>query len=267
MTRVVMWAGRLGAGRASAGALVEPGDADRETVRRAVLACGVALAADRLAAADGPGRQAVIRAFGASAPDDLVDLTGRCEIGGLAVPPGEVSPPPGAAIADLVLEPGDDPDDADPVIYPGDIDPAEAAALTAASLARALPRDPLHLARAGVALRALAREATVYPETLRDMASGIAVTARDPEDIRLFSGPDTTPDDEDRRWRMPDPGTVGIALGAAIIIGAIGVGIAAGLVAVLDPAAANRTTALVIGGLIGAVVGAAIALRLVRSRS
>ncbi len=263
MTRVVLWAGRLGAGRASAGALVDPGDADRETVRRAVLACGVALAADRLSAADGPGRQAVIRAFGASAPDDLVDLTGRCEIGGLAVPPGEVSPPPGSAIADLVLEPGDDPDDAEPVIYTGDIDPAEAAALTAAALARAMPRDPLHLARAGVALRALAREATVYPETLRDMASGIAVTARDPEDVRLFSGPDAAADD-DRRWRMPDAGSLGIALGAAIVVGAIGVGIAAGLVAVLDPAAANRTTALVIGGLIGAAVGAAIALRMMR---
>ena len=264
MTRVVMWAGRLGAGRASAGALVEPGDADRETVRRAVLACGVALAADRLAAADGPGRQAVIRAFGASAPEDLVDLTGRCEIGGLAVPPGEVSPPPGAAIADLVLEPGDDPDDAEPFIRTGDIDPAEAAALTAAALARALPRDPLHLARAGVALRALAREATVYPETLRDMASGIAVTARDPEDVRLFSGADAQPDDDERRWRMPDAGAVGMAIGAAIIVGAIGVGIAAGLVAVLDPAAANRTTALVVGALIGAAVGAAIALRLMR---
>ncbi|MGA0069642.1 MAG: hypothetical protein ACO3PB_09335 [Miltoncostaeaceae bacterium] len=127
-----------------------------------------------------------------------------------------------------------------------------------------MPRDPLHLARAGVALRALAREATVYPETLRDMASGIAVTARDPEDVRLFSGPDATADDDDRRWRMPDAGALGIAIGAAIIVGAIGVGVAAGLVAVLDPAAANRTTALVIGGLIGVAVGAAIALRMMR---
>ena len=63
---------------------------------------------------------------------------------------------------------------------------------------------------------------------------------------------------------MPDAGSLGIALGAAIVVGAIGVGIAAGLVAVLDPAAANRTTALVIGGLIGAAVGAAIALRMMR---
>jgi hypothetical protein len=163
-----------------------------------------------------------------------------------------------------VLEPGDDPDDAEPVIYTGDIDPAEAAALTAASLARALPRDPLHLARAGVALRALAREATVYPETLRDMASGIAVTARDPEDVRLFSGTDAEPDDDGRDWRMPDARATGIALGAAIVVAAIGVGIAAALVAVLDPAAANRTTALVVGGLIGAAVGAAVALRMMR---
>ncbi len=261
MARIVLWAGRRGAGRASAGALVEPDGADREAVRRAVLACGVALAADRLAAADGPGRQAVIRAFAASAPDDLVDLTGRCEIGGLAVPPGEVSPPPGAAIATLVLEPGDDPDDAEVVISAGDLDPAEAAALTAASLARALPRDPLHLARTGVALRALAREATVYPETLRDMASGIAATARDPEDVRMFSGPDPVAATADRGWQLPSMRDVGIAAAAAIIVGAIGVGIAAGLVAVLDPAAANRTTALVIGGLVGAAIGAAAALR------
>jgi glutamyl-tRNA synthetase len=36
----------------------------------------------------------------------------------------------GAAIADLILHPGDDPDDADPIVVPGDIAPAEAAALS-----------------------------------------------------------------------------------------------------------------------------------------
>ena len=266
MTRVVVWAGRLGPGRASAGALVEPGDADRETVRRAVLACGIALAADRLAASEGSERAAVVRAFGASAPEDLVDLTGRCEIGGLSVPPAEVAPPPGAAIADLILHPGDDPDDADPIVVPGDIAPAEAAALSAAAIARALPRDPLHLARTGVALRTLAREATVYPETLAQVAAGVAATARNPEDVRLFTGPADEPDDEGRGWRMPDPRTVGVALGAALVAGTIGLGAAAGLVALFDPATANRTTALVVGGIIGAVVGAVVALRLLRRR-
>ncbi len=263
MTRVVVWAGRLGPGRASAGALVEPGDADRETVRRAVLACGIALAADRLAASGGSERAAVVRAFGASAPEDLVDLTGRCEIGGLSVPPAEVAPPPGAAIADLILHPGDDPDDADPIVVPGDIAPAEAAALSAAAIARALPRDPLHLARTGVALRTLAREATVYPETLTQVAGGVAATARNPEDVRLFTGPE--PDDDDGRgWSAPDPRVTGIALGASLLVGAIGVGVAAALVALFDPAAANRTTALVVGGIIGAVAGGVIALRLLR---
>lgn len=266
MTRVVMWAGRLGPGRASAGALVDPAGADREVVRRAVLACGVALAADRLAAATAEERRPVIRAFGASSPDDLVDLTGRCHIGGLSVPPAEVSPPPGAAIADLVLAPGEDPDDVDPVLLPGDIAPAEAAALAAASLARALPRDPLHLARTGVALRALAREASVYPETLAGMASGIAVTARDPEDVRLFAGPDDGGPDEPRGgWHMPDGRIAGIALGAAIVAGAIGVGIAWIVMALTDPDTANRTTALVVGGILGALAGTGIALRSTRA--
>lgn len=263
MTRVVMWAGRLGPGRASAGAVVDPGDADRETVRRAVLACGVALAADRLAAADEQGRRVVVRAFGASAPEDLVDLTGRCEIGGLAVPPGEVSPPPGAAVADLLLEPGDDPDDAEPVIVAGDLDPAEAAALSAAAIARALPRDPLHLARAGVALRTLAREATVYPDTLTQVAGGVAATARNTDDVRRFSGP-APDDDAGRRWQAPDARTTGVALAAAVVGGALGVLVAWLLLATLEPSTANRATALVVGGLLGALVVAALALRLVR---
>jgi hypothetical protein len=112
-------------------------------------------------------------------PEDIVDLTGRCAIGGLTVPPATADiPPPGAAVADLLLEPGDDPDDAEPRVHPGAIEPAEAAALAAAALARALPRDPLHLARTGVALRSIAREANLYPATLPSMAPGIAATAR-----------------------------------------------------------------------------------------
>lgn len=259
-----MWAGRLGPGRASAGAVVEPGDADRETVRRAVLACGVALAADRLAAAPEPDRRPVVRAFGASSPDDLVDLTGRCEIGGLAVPPAEVAPPPGAAVAELVLEPGDDPDDAEPVIRPGDIAPAEAAALSAAALARALPRDPLHLARTGVALRTLAREATVYPDTLAQVAAGVAVTARDPDDIRLFAGSGPSEPARPLGWQAPDPRRVAAAVGAALAGAALGLGVAWLLMEVLDPATANRATGLVIGGLVGAVVVGAVVLRLLR---
>ncbi len=263
MTRVVLWAGRLGPGRASAGALVEAGDADRETVRRAVLVCGIALAADRLAAA-GPGREAVIRAFATAAPDDLVDLTGRCEIGGLSVPPAGAAPPPGAAVAALVLAPGEDPDDAEPVIVKGDIAPAEAAALSAAAIARALPRDPLHLARTGVALRTLAREATTYPQTLTQVASGIAVTARNPEDIRLFSTPSDDGATERGLWRMPDWRTVATAAVSGLVMGALGVAAATGLMAMLDPATANRATALVAGGIIGAAVGIAVALRLLR---
>ncbi len=264
MTRVVMWAGRLGPGRASAGAVVEPGDADRETLRRAVLACGVALAADRLAAAGEHDRHPVVRAFGASAPEDLVDLTGRCEIGGLAVPPGEVSPPPGAAVADLVLMPGDDPDDAEPVILPGSIPAAEAAALSAAALARALPRDPLHLARTGVALRTLAREATMYPGTLTQVAGGIAVTARDPAEVRLFSAPAPERQEAGRTWQVPDPRRVAVALGAAVAGAAVGLGMAWLLMDLLDPATANRATGLVAGALVGAVVVAALVLRLGR---
>lgn len=264
MTRVVMWAGRLGPGRASAGAVVEPGGADRETVRRAVLACGVALAADRLAAAPEPQRHTVVRAFSASSPDDLVDLTGRCEIGGLAVPPGEVAPPEGAAVADLLLRPGDDPDDLEPSIVPGGIAPAEAAALTAAALARALPRDPLHLARTGVALRILAREAAVYPDTLTQVAGGIAVTARDPAEIRLFSGAGPQEPAGRIRWQAPDPRRAAVAVAAAMAGAAAGLGVAWLLMAWLDPTTANRATGLVVGALLGAVVVAAVAMRLVR---
>jgi uncharacterized membrane protein YeaQ/YmgE (transglycosylase-associated protein family) len=47
-------------------------------------------------------------------------------------------------------------------------------------------------------------------------------------------------------------------------VGAVGTGIAAALVATLDPATANRTTALVAGAIIGAAIGAAIAVRLLR---
>jgi hypothetical protein len=117
-----------------------------------------------------------------------------------------------------------------------------------------------------VALRTLAREATVYPETLAQVAAGVAATARNPEDVRLFTGPADEPDDEGRGWRMPDPRTVGVVLGAALVAGAAGVGVALGLVALFDPATANRTTALVVGGIIGAVVGAVVALRLLRRR-
>lgn len=264
MTRVVMWAGRLGPGRASAGAVVEPEGADRETVRRAVLACGVALAADRLAAAAEDDRRPVVRAFGASSPDDLVDLTGRCEIGGLAVPPAEVAPPPGAAVADLVLRPGEDPDDAEPLIVAGEVAPAEAAALSAAALARALPRDPLHLARTGVALRTLAREATVYPETLAQVAGGIAVIARNPEDIRLFSGPGPEEPAGRVRWQAPDPRRAAAGAAAAMAGAAAGLGVAWLLMEWLDPATANRATGLVVGALLGAVVMAAVVVRLVR---
>jgi hypothetical protein len=167
-------------------------------------------------------------------------------------------------VAALVLEPGDDPDDAEPIITPGVIDPAEAAALSAAAIARGLPRDPLHLARAGVALRTLAREAMVYPETLTQVAGGVAATARNPEDVRLFSGPGPEEPQAGTGWTVPDPRAVGIALGATLLAGAIGVGVAAGLLALFDPSTANRTTALVVGGIIGAVAGCVVALRVMR---
>jgi hypothetical protein len=263
--RVVMWAGRTGAGLASAGARID-GHADVERVRRAVLACGVALAADRLASS-GPGaRDVVVAAFSALRPEDIVDLTGRCVIGGLTVPPGVADlPPPGAAVADLLLEPGDDPDDSEPRVHPGVIEPAEAAALSAAALARAMPRDPLHLARTGVALRSIAREANLYPATLPSMAPGIAATARNPEDVRLFSGPGPEQGHmPGSHWTPPDAMTVGIGLAAAVVAGVIGVGIAALAVSLIDPVTTNSTTALVAGGIIGALIGAVIALRLLR---
>ncbi|MSO43765.1 MAG: hypothetical protein EXQ74_00400 [Thermoleophilia bacterium] len=261
-----MWVGRIGPGRASAGALVEPGSANRETVRRAVLACGVALAADRLAAAPPVERGAVIQAFGAARPDDLVDLTGRCVIGGLTVPPAGVSAPFGSAVAELLLEPGDDPDDAEVVITPGEIAPGEAAALAAAALARALPRDPLHLARTGVALRTIAREAHMYPETLAAMASGIAVTARDPEDIRRFAHPEGTSASPtpSRRWDIRDGRSLSVAAGAALVLAAVGIAVAAAVIAILDPAAANRSTALIVGAVIGGIAGWLVAIRLLR---
>jgi hypothetical protein len=268
MTRVALWVGRSGPGRASAGGLVDPEGADAETVRRAVLACGTALAADRLAAAAPDARGAVIRAFGEARPDDLVDLTGACTIGGLAVGPPGGMPPPGAAIADLVLAPGDDADDANPRVMPGDIAPEEAAALAAAAIARALPRDPLHLGRTGAALRSIAREATLSPETLPGLAAGIAATARDPDAVRMFTDPDRDrpPDDDRRGMRLPDGRTATIAAAGAIVAGAVGLGIAGLLVWWLDPATANRGTALVAGAIIGALIGSAVAVRLVRSR-
>lgn len=264
--RVTMWAGRTGSGRAVAGARVDAPGADAERVRRTVLACGVALAADRLAAAGPERRGPVTLAFGASRPDDLVDLTGRCVIGGLRVaPPDDGEPPPGAAMADLLLAPDDDPDDAVPVVTPGDLAPEEAAALAAACLARALPRDPMHLARAGVALRAIAREASLYPETLPDMAAGIAATSRDPEDVRLFTE-DSAVVDADERRSMRSPGGRRLAIGSAItlVLCATGVGVAALLVRVFDPRGANPATALVAGAVIGGVAGVLIVLGLAR---
>jgi hypothetical protein len=260
-----MWTGRTGAGLASAGTRID-GDGDAERVRRAVLACGVALAADRLASSGPRDRDAVVAAFSAMRPEDIVDLTGRCAIGGLTVPPATADiPPPGAAVADLLLEPGDDPDDAEPRVHPGAIEPAEAAALSAAALARALPRDPLHLARTGVALRSIAREANLYPATLPSMAPGIAATARRPEDVRMFSGPGPEQGRMPRRrWRPPDAMTVAIGVGAVVVAGVIGIGVAALAISLLDPVTANSTTALVAGGIIGALLGAVIALRVLR---
>ncbi len=264
MTRVALWAGRSGPGRASAGALVDRGDADPETVRRAVLACGIAMAANRLTAASPEARLPVIRAFAAARPDDVVDLTGPCVIGGLLVSGAGGAPPAHAAIADLVLEPGDDPDDAEPRIIPGQVEPAQAAALAAAAMARALPRDPLHLARLGAALRALAREATIYPETLSAMAAGIAVTARDPDAVRLFSDATRSDEPRGRRLRLPDGHTATVGVGGAIVGAAIGAGTALLLIWMLNPTVANRTTALVAGAIIGALAGAVVALRLLR---
>lgn len=261
--RVVMWTGRTGAGLASAGTRID-GNGDVERVRRAVLACGVALAADRLASSRPGARDVVVAAFSALRPEDIVDLTGRCVIGGLTVPPADADiPPHGAAVAELLLEPEDDPDDSEPRVDPGAIEPAEAAALAAAAIARALPRDPLHLARTGVALRSIAREANLYPATLPSMAPGIAATARNPEDVRLFSGPGPEQGHmPTRRWTPPDAMTVAIGAGAAIVAGLIGVGIAAVAVALLDPVTANSTTALVAGGVTAALIGAVIAVRL-----
>ncbi len=264
MTRVALWAGRSGPGRASAGALVDRGDADPETVRRAVLACGIAMAANRLTAASPEARLPVIRAFAAARPDDVVDLTGPCMIGGLLVSGAGGTPPAHAAIADLVLEPGDDPDDAEPRIIPGQVEPAQAAALAAAAMARALPRDPLHLARLGAALRALAREATIYPETLSAMAAGIAVTARDPDAVRLFSDATRSDEPRGRRLRLPDGHTATVGVGGAIVGTAIGAGTALLLFWMLNPTVANRTTALVVGAIIGALAGAVVALGLLR---
>ncbi len=264
MTRVALWAGRSGPGRASAGALVDRGDADPETVRRAVLACGIAMAANRLTAASPEARLPVIRAFAAARPDDVVDLTGPCMIGGLLVSGAGGAPPAHAAIADLVLEPGDDPDDAEPRIIPGQVEPAQAAALAAAAMARALPRDPLHLARLGAALRALAREATIYPETLSAMAAGIAVTARDPDAVRLFSDATRSDEPRGRRLRLPDGHTATVGVGGAIVGTAIGAGTALLLFWMLNPTVANRTTALVVGAIIGALAGAVVALGLLR---
>lgn len=264
--RIMMWAGRMGPGSAVAGGRVTAPGVDAERVRRAVLACGVALATDRLAAAAPARREPVTSAFGASRPDDLVDLTGRCVIGGLRVAPQDDSgPPSGAAIAHLVVAPGDDPDDAEPVIIPGNLVPEEAAALAAACLARALPRDPMHLARCGVALRAIAREATLYPETLPDMAAGIAATARDPEDVRLFTEGSAVADADERR-SMRSPGGRRLAIGSAItlVLCATGVGVAALLVRVFDPGGANPATALVAGAIIGGVAGVLIVLGLAR---
>ncbi|GEM_PF-512535 len=264
--RVTMWAGRTGSGRAVAGARVDAPGADAERVRRTVLACGVALAADRLAAAGPERRGPVTLAFGASRPDDLVDLTGRCMIGGLRVtPPDDSGPPPGAAMADLLLAPDDDPDDAEPVVTPGDLVPEEAAALAAACLARALPRDPMHLARVGVALRAIAREASLYPETLPDMAAGIAATSRDPEDVRLFTG-ESAAANVDARLMIRPPNGRRLVIGAAvsIVLAAAGVGVAALLLRVLDPGRADPATALVAGAIIGIIAGVLLAMRMTR---
>ena len=151
-------------------------------------------------------------------------------------------------------------------MLPGAIPPEEAAALAAAAMARALPRDPLHLARVGASLRALAREATLYPDTLPSMAAGIAVTSRDDDAVRMFTDAvvDSHPRDERRSLRLPEGRTATIAAVVAVVGAGIGMGIAAGLLWLLDPAAAtaNRTTALVAGALIGGAIATGIAVRL-----
>jgi len=266
MTRVALWAGRSGPGRASAGALIDADGASAETVRRAVLACGVALAAEGLAAASPGGRDAVARAFADTRPDDLVDLTGPCTIGGLAVAGPGGAPPLDAAVAEMTFDRLDDPDDIEPRVLAGGMPADEAAALAAAAMARALPRDPLHLARVGASLRALSREATLYPETLPSMAAGIAVTSRDDDAVRMFTDAvvDSHPRDERRSLRLPEGRTATIAAAVAVVGAGIGMGIAAGLLWLLDPAAAtaNRTTALVAGALIGGAIATGIAVRL-----
>ena len=125
------------------------------------------------------------------------------------------------------------------------------------------------MGRTGAALRSIAREATLYPETLPGMAAGIAATARDPDAVRMFTDPDRDrpPDDDRRAIRLPDGQTATIAAIGALIAGAVGVGIASLLVWWLDPATANRATALVAGAIIGALIGAAVAVRLLRRRS
>jgi uncharacterized membrane protein YfcA len=67
-----------------------------------------------------------------------------------------------------------------------------------------------------------------------------------------------------RRWTPPDAMTVAIGAGSALVAGVIGIGVAALAISLLDPVTANSTTALVAGGVIGALLGAVIALRLLR---
>jgi hypothetical protein len=85
----------------------------------------------------------------------------------------------------------------------------------------------------------------------------------------MFTDPDRdrAPDDDRRGMRLPDGRTATIAAAGALIAGAMGLGIAGLLVWWLDPATANRATALVAGAVIGALVGTAVAVRLVRGRS
>ena len=103
----------------------------------------------------------------------------------------------------------------------------------------------------------------------RRHSRGIAATARDPDAVRMFTDPDRdrAPDDDRRGMRLPDGRTATIAAAGALIAGAVGLGIAGLLVWWLDPATANRATALVAGAVIGALVGTAVAVRLVRGRS
>jgi hypothetical protein len=267
--------GPLGPGRAGVGVDWSPGTASREEVRRGVLTAGLAALAELIPRVPEPARSELVKELSDTGPGEVVDLLAARRREGLAVDAAPLDPeePSTAWLrATLVSDPEEEVEDAPVRVRPGDgpaaLDPATCARLVPVALARAMPRDLVFLARLGAALRALAREAGAYPDTVGEMVPGIAATVRDPEVVRDFGR--LSVDSDDGRVHIPLPRRPAnvrraVAAVAATLLLAVAGGLAAEAVwRALDPGRAQHATVLIAGVVVGLLVGLLVGRAIVR---